>query len=255
MTWESLGEAWARSEQGRNFMTTNRESLLSKVRALLSKTTQSGCTEAEALAALTKAQGMIDAYEVTDDELALTKEEKAILRSVETRDPLFIRRRLMFAIEEFTNTKAWYRSISRGHYNRTLCGLPADVDFAEWLIESLTQFVQSELAAFLMGFAGTGRDRQSATRSFVMGCIGRIADRFAELAKPRPAQSSNSRALVVTKQAAIQDCMATNNIKLRICCGPAPRGGAASYRAGMSAGNRASFGRPVSGQSSVPRLS
>ena len=81
-------------------MTINRENLLGKIRALLSKTTVVGCTEAEALAALTKAQAMIDAYEVSDDELALTKEEKAILRSVETRDPLFIRRRLMFAIEE-----------------------------------------------------------------------------------------------------------------------------------------------------------
>jgi len=235
-------------------MTLNRESLLSKVRALLSKTTQSGCTEAEALAALTKAQAMIDAYEVTDDELALTKEEKAILRSMETRDPLFIRRQIMFAIQKFTNTRAWYESISRGHYNRTLCGLPADVDFAEWLIESLTQFVQSELAAFLMGFAGTGRDRQIITRSFVMGCIGRIGDRLAELTKPRPAQSSNSRALVVTKQAAISDCMAANDIKLRTCCGPAPAGDVASYEAGMAAGERASFGRPVS-ESSVRRLS
>jgi hypothetical protein len=235
-------------------MTINRESLLSKVRALLSKTTQSGCTEAEALAALTKAQAMIDAYEVTDEELALTKEEKAILRSVEVRDPLFIRRRIMFAIEKFTNTEAWFRSISRGHYRRTLCGLPADIDFAEWLIEALTQFVQSELATFLMSFAGTGRDRQSATRSFVMGCIERIQDRLAELAKPRPAQSSNSRALVVTKQAAISDCMAANNIKLRTCCGPAPVGDFDSYAAGMAAGDRASFGRPLS-ESSVRRLS
>jgi hypothetical protein len=226
-------------------MTINRESLLDKVRALLSKTTDAGCTEAEALAALTKAQAMIDAYEVTDEELALTKEEKAILRSVETRDPLFIRRRLMFAIEEFTNTKAWYRSISRGHYNRTLCGLPADVDFAEWLIESLTQFVQSELATFLMGFAGAGRDRQSATRSFVMGCIERIRHRLAELAKPRPAQSSNGRALVVTKRAAIRDCMVTNDIRLCAGSGFAPAGDVASYAAGKAAGDRASFGRPV----------
>ena len=235
-------------------MTINRENLLGKIRALLSKTTVVGCTEAEALAALTKAQAMIDAYEVTDDELALTKEEKAILRSAETRDPLFIRRRLMFAVEEFTNTKAWYLSISRGHYNRTLCGLPADVDFAEWLIEALTQFVQSELATFLMNFAGTGHDRQSATRSFVMGCIERIRHRLTELAKPRPAQSSNSRALVVTKQAAIRDCMATNDIRLRTGSGFAPVGDIASYAAGKAAGDRASFGRPISGGNGAPRL-
>jgi hypothetical protein len=232
-------------------MTTNRENLLDKIRALLSKTTVAGCTEAEALAALTKAQAMIDAYEVTDDELALTKEEKAILRTTKTRDPLFIRRRLMFAVEEFTNTKAWYRSISRGHYDRTLCGLPADVDFAEWLIDALTQFVQSELAEFLMSYAGSGHDRRSATRSFVIGCIERIRHRLDELAKPRPAQSSNSRALVVTKQAAIDECMTTNDIKLRCGSGFAPVGDGASYAAGKAAGDRASFGRPVSGSAAL----
>ena len=100
-------------------MPTNREGLLDKIRALLSKTTEAGCTEAEALAALTKAQAMIDAYEVSDDELALTKEEKAILKTVETRDPLFIRRGLMSGVQKFTNTRSWYTSISRGHYNRT----------------------------------------------------------------------------------------------------------------------------------------
>ncbi|MFY9839998.1 MAG: DUF2786 domain-containing protein [Xanthobacteraceae bacterium] len=230
-------------------MTTDRENLLGKIRALLSKTTVAGCTKSEAMAALTKAQAMIDAYEVTDEELALTKEEKAILRKLEVRDPLFIRRGLMFAVERFTNTEAWYQSISRGHYTRTICGLPADVDFAEWLIDSLTLFVQSELAAFLMSFAGTGREEQSAKRSFVMGCIERISGRLAELAKPKQMQSSNSRALVVTKQAAIQECMAANNIKLTCGGGSCGPGDMAAYGAGRAAGGRASLGRPLGGRS------
>ncbi|MFY9838171.1 MAG: DUF2786 domain-containing protein, partial [Xanthobacteraceae bacterium] len=186
-------------------MTTDRENIVGKVKALLAKTVVAGCTEQEALAALTKAQAMIDAYEVSDAELALTKEEKATMRTVETRDPLFIRRGLMAGVQKFTGTKIWYSSISRGHYNRTFCGLPTDVDFAEWLIESLTQFVQAELAEFLMQFVGDGRERNAAKRSFVMGCTGRISDRLCELAMPRPSQSSNSRALVVTKQAAIEE--------------------------------------------------
>ena len=61
-------------------MTTQREGLLDKIRALLAKTVGSGCTESEALAALSKARAMMDAYAVGDDELSLTKEEKAILR-------------------------------------------------------------------------------------------------------------------------------------------------------------------------------
>ena len=55
-------------------MTTNRDDLIEKVRALLSKTVDNGCTEAEALAALDKAHALMDAYEVTGADLQLTKE-------------------------------------------------------------------------------------------------------------------------------------------------------------------------------------
>jgi hypothetical protein len=52
-------------------MTMNRESLLDKIRALLSKTVANGCTEAEMMAALAMARAMRDAHKVTDEELAL----------------------------------------------------------------------------------------------------------------------------------------------------------------------------------------
>jgi Protein of unknown function (DUF2786) len=61
-------------------MTTEREGLLDKIRALLAKTVAAGCTESEALAALSKGRALMDAHCVTEAELKLTKEEKAILR-------------------------------------------------------------------------------------------------------------------------------------------------------------------------------
>jgi hypothetical protein len=153
----------------------------------------------------------------------------------------------MVGVQAFTNTKSWYQTISRGHYDRTFCGLPADVDFAEWLIEALTQFVQGELANFLMTCGEFGIQRRVASRSFVMGCTSRIGDRLKELATPAPTKSSNSRALVVTKQAAIDDCMKCNGIKLRSAGYSAGAGDDDAYSAGRAAGDRASFGRPVSG--------
>jgi hypothetical protein len=70
-------------------MDDNREKLLVKIRALLSKTTENGCTEKEELSALAKARAMMDAYEVTAEDLQLTKEEAAILREEPpgTEDP------------------------------------------------------------------------------------------------------------------------------------------------------------------------
>ena len=57
----------------------NRDRLLDKNRALLSKTQENGCTEAEAFASLDKARALMDAYEVTSEELRLTKEEADII--------------------------------------------------------------------------------------------------------------------------------------------------------------------------------
>lgn len=51
----------------------NRKRLLDKIRGLLSKTIANGCTEAEALAALAKARAMMEAYEVTAEDLKLAK--------------------------------------------------------------------------------------------------------------------------------------------------------------------------------------
>jgi hypothetical protein len=68
-------------------MTQKREDLLAKIRALLSKTIEAGCTEGEAMLALQKARAMMDVYDVSDEELQLTKEEKADAHVYEERDP------------------------------------------------------------------------------------------------------------------------------------------------------------------------
>jgi hypothetical protein len=90
-------------------MTTQRESLLDKIRALLAKTVENGCTESEALAALAKARGLMDSYVVGDDELGLTKEEKAILRREppDSKDPHRIKFLLSRSVAEFCECEAW----------------------------------------------------------------------------------------------------------------------------------------------------
>ena len=59
----------------------NREKIVEKIKALLNKTVDNGCSEEEMGAALDKAQAWMDAHEITEDELRLTKAEAAVLRS------------------------------------------------------------------------------------------------------------------------------------------------------------------------------
>jgi hypothetical protein len=146
-------------------MTTNRDGLIEKVRALLSKTVDKGCTEEEALAALDKAHALMDAYEVTAADLQLTKEETAILRSEppDSLDPHNIKFHLMGSVADFCSCKAW-RTSKQGKAV-TFCGLPSDARLATWLLDTLAAFVQAELARHLMDtLPPRGRAAQSDQR-------------------------------------------------------------------------------------------
>jgi hypothetical protein len=235
-------------------MTTQREGLLDKIRALVAKTVAAGCTEEEAMSALGKAQAMMSAHCVTEGELALTKEERAILRHEPpgSRDPHLVKWRLLGAVSRFCDCKAW-----RTPHVRTLtfCGLPADAQFATWLLDALTGFVLEQLTNHLMEANPSGQDRREAIRSFVAGCTDRISQRLGDLRKQTEVvATSNAKALVVVKGQAVQAKMQELDIHLSSSCGPCAAGDSSSYQAGRAAGDRASFGRPVSGRSAALRL-
>ena len=128
----------------------DRTSLLDKIRALMSKTAENGCTEHEAFAALDKARALMDAYEITDAELQLTKAETAILRSEPpgSRDPHNIKRGMASAVARFCDCKVW-----RSNTGLVFCGLQSDAQFATWLLDNLTQFVQAEMVRHLTQLA------------------------------------------------------------------------------------------------------
>ena len=231
----------------------NRDLIIEKIKALLSKTTENGATEHDMLAALDKAAAMRDAYEISDDELQLTREEGVTLHSdpEDLTDPHRLRWRLSYGVRAFCNIEI-YRQ--RGEDGYRFIGLPSDVELARRLFDTLADFVFGALYEHLIGCPKN--KRRTITRSFVEACCNRINDRLIELVeRSKQAQTSNGRELVLVKDAAIKSFMKDNGIRLRMeCCGG--RGGVdeAAYAAGRAAGDRATFGRPVSGAGGVLRL-
>jgi hypothetical protein len=65
----------------------DRNSIIEKIKALLAKTTANGCTEAEMMSALDKASAMMDAYDLTDDEVQVAKDEMAMLHTANVGQP------------------------------------------------------------------------------------------------------------------------------------------------------------------------
>jgi hypothetical protein len=234
-------------------MSTQRDNLVDKIRALMSKTVENGCTEAEAMAALAKARAMIDAHEVTDAELQLTRDESAVLRREPpgSKDPHRIKYYLALAVSKFTETQCW----RDGEHRLVFCGLPSDARFATWLLDSLAMFVRSELANHLMSDISAGGDRRTVCNSFAAGCCNRISARLNELCtQSQTAATGNGRALVLVKSQIVKAKMAELGLNLRKGRSSSGRIDGDAYAAGKAAGERASFGRPVSGSNATLRL-
>ena len=65
--------------------------------------TANGCTEAEMMSALDKASAMMDAYDITDEEVQIAKDEAAMLHAdpPDLKDPHKIKWRLCYGVAEF----------------------------------------------------------------------------------------------------------------------------------------------------------
>jgi uncharacterized protein DUF2786 len=233
----------------------DRNSVIEKIKALLAKTTANGATEAEMMSALDKASAMMDAYDISDAELQVAKDEAAMLHAdpPDLKDPHKIKWRLSRGVSEFCGVQI-YRS--RRETGLKCIGMPSDVQFAMWLLDNLADFVFSELYAHLIGCLAPKSERRIIIRSFTAACCDRITDRLLALVeRSKAARTTNGRELVVIKNAAIKTFMKEQGIRLRMCSGYSPSTvDAAAQAAGRAAGDRASFGRPVTGAASVLRI-
>jgi hypothetical protein len=230
----------------------DRNSIIEKIKALLSKTTENGATEAEMLSALDKAAAMRDAYDISDEELQLAKDEAVMLHAdpSDLKDPHLIKWRLSYAVAQFCGVQIFR---SRRQTGLKCIGMPSDVQFAMWLLDTLADFVFAELYSHLIGCLAPRSERRVIMRSFIQACCDRIGDRLLALVKP--ARTSNGRELVVIKDAAIKAFMQEQEIHLRTCSGYSSSNiDAAAQAAGRAAGDRATFGRPMTGAAGALRI-
>src|SRR5258706_7568551 len=104
----------------------DRNSVIEKIKALLSKTKAAGCTGEEEMSALAVARTWIDNHDISDDELQLSREEKATLHNeseADARDTLKIKWQLCHAVGHYCNVLI-YRDPSTG--GLSLVRVPSD---------------------------------------------------------------------------------------------------------------------------------
>jgi hypothetical protein len=143
----------------------DRNSIIEKIKALLAKTTANGATEAEMLSALDKAAAMQDAYDITDEDVKVARDEAVMQHAdpPDLTDPHQIKWRLSYGVAEFCGVQI-YRS---RHQTGLKCiGMPSDTQFAMWLLDSLADYVFAELYGHLIGCLAPKSERRIIIRSF-----------------------------------------------------------------------------------------
>jgi hypothetical protein len=234
----------------------DRNSIIEKIKALLSKTTANGCTEQEMLSALKVARAWMDAHEISDGELQLSREEKVALYSeseADAPDGHKIKWQLCRSVSIFCNVEI-YRD--RAKSGLTFVGFKSDIQYATFLLDHLSDFVHNALFEHLLDCDSlAAQDRKEEIRGFVIGCTERIGVRLIAMCEQsKNVRTANGKALVVIRDRAIKDFMEVEGISLRSSAGSRAAFSDAARAAGQSAGNRADFGRPVSGAGAVLRI-
>lgn len=225
-----------------------RKALLAKIKAMLAMTVENGCTEAEALAAMTIARKWMAEHDLTDEDFTFGGEQvRAEKKRQEDRNR--IRFFMLQAVAKFCNCEGW---TDYGRDDVVICGLESDTVFAHWLLDTLEYFVLRELAAFLARTRTRNSPsvRRIESNGFVMGCAARIVQRLDELTP----KAAIGRGLVVARNALIRRHMQELGIKLKPDNLGHQRVDNSAYDAGLRAGDGAQFNRPLNGGAAVKEI-
>jgi len=231
----------------------SRKRTIERIKALLSKTTANGCSEAEALAAIAKAHELMDAHDVHEADITFGGEQVVQAKGEYTKVN-YIPGWLAVQVAKYCNCKVWRNKRTNGQ-DIVFLGLESDALLAQWMLNTLVDYVKRGAKTFIKSVEILGLDTRTKNlhrKSFERGCISRINERLKELtseashatvANGHGAQAS----LVVVKGALVDKAFA--DLNLRLTNGRRTRHAANgdAFSAGREAGNGATFGRPVNG--------
>ena len=225
---------------------TQREATLARIRALLAKTTDNGCTEAEAQAASAMVDRLLALYEIDLDEVAV-KDMELVQIIVEGGNHAVVTAALNIA--RFCDCKAWTveRRAKIAYY-----GFQVDTEIAEYLTLLFMRAIDREVSnfsAFNMEFNSLGRSgRNEMLHSFKQGMASRLGDRLKELKSKRDfTQRGTGTDLVAIKGPIVEAGFNAMGIHLgRAHAGRGARD-AQAYNAGRTAAEGVAINQGIAG--------
>lgn len=192
--------------------------LKARIQALRAKTTDNGCTEAEALSAAAKVAALLDRYDLSLTDVEI-REAVCERREYEThgnkRIPLDD---CIGAIATFCDCRVWRETSPGGDRRYVFFGLGGDIEVAHYLTELIDAAVRSELGRYKTspGYQRfRHKERHMANASFMLGMVASIADKLTAMKAGRDqANNDAGRDLVVLKSAVVDAELDKLDLKL-----------------------------------------
>jgi uncharacterized protein DUF2786 len=214
--------------------------LKTRIQGLRSKTTNNGCTEAEALLAAAKVAELLDRYDLSLTDVEI-RDAACEQREYET----YRKKRVPIdgcigAIANFCDCRVWREKNQAGDARYVFFGLRSDIEVAHYLTEVIDNAVRFELGRYKMS-PGYRRfrhqDRHIANSSFTLGMVASIANKLKALKRERDVVNNGTgRDLVVLKTSVVDAELEKLDLKLRTVRRTTRMVAPAAYEAGGVAG-------------------
>jgi hypothetical protein len=238
------------------------QQVISNIRALCRKTTNNGCTEAEAMSAANKIGELMQVYNLTMDRVFLG-ESKCIADIIQTKrghkHPIDS---CITGIGRFCDCICWF-SKPRGQIEYNFFGLETDVEMAKYLYSIILNAIDTSTEEFkktddyINGTEyGQYVSRKRLSTSFQRGMSYRIYQRLDEMTVKRhneeeiksPIMESTGTSLVLVKRRKIDNDFEKLGVKLRNANCFRPRIHQSAFNHGKEIGNKVNLNRPLNSQ-------
>ena len=195
--------------------------LTEKLRALMNKTTDRGCTEGEALAAADKVSELMDKYGLSKEQLQLDsapdecEESSFNFNGHRKTHPVVM---CMTTIGKYTSTQPWYKKGGKFVATYTFFGLPSDVKVACWLLQTFHSAMNLSYRIYADNYPGDFEvNGHTVRKAFMQGMGYRLIERLQELIDRRetPASFNGTFELMVLKEDNLAKALKNKKMKFR----------------------------------------
>jgi len=225
-------------------MATEKEKIAARIRALLAKTVENGCTEDEAIEAARKAAEMLEKYNLTMDEVRLR--ESPFARHTEHHEDLVGERlwKVASAISHLTGARHWTSRAGVHPVEINFFGFDHEVEVAKYLLEICARAMRQEHKRLRRSLAILTKE---ARRRKIIPFLDGMADSLHFRIKALKPAEPTGKGLIALRNELIDTAMKDAGIRLEDAKRRPSRDLEDSYRDGVRAGESVSLNRGVSG--------